>query len=333
MTGWSDGLGPWTPVLRDGRLYGRGGADDGYSAFASLAALQALRAQTRAARPLRGADRGLRGERQRRPARLHRRARRPHRHAEPGRLPRLRLRQLRAALDAPPRCAASSAATLTRRACCARACTPAPRAASCPRASASRAQLLGRMEDERTGAILPRALHVDDSRRARRAGRGGRRGARARACTRRFRSCAGGAPVSDDVDRAAAQPHLAPAARGHRRRRAAGAGAAPATCCAPQTALKLSLRLPPTARRGAGADACCSDAARRPTRPTAREVTLRRRARRDGLERAAAGAVARGSVDARLARLLRPRRCLHGRGRHHPVHGHARASISRAPSS
>lgn len=45
MTGWEAGLGPWMPVLRDDRLYGRGGADDGYAAFASLAAILALQDQ------------------------------------------------------------------------------------------------------------------------------------------------------------------------------------------------------------------------------------------------------------------------------------------------
>ena len=45
FTGWEDGLGPWKPVIRDGKLYGRGGADDGYAVFGSLAAIQALRQQ------------------------------------------------------------------------------------------------------------------------------------------------------------------------------------------------------------------------------------------------------------------------------------------------
>lgn len=45
MTGWEDGLGPWTPVLRGEKLYGRGGADDGYAAFASLTAIRALQEQ------------------------------------------------------------------------------------------------------------------------------------------------------------------------------------------------------------------------------------------------------------------------------------------------
>ncbi len=42
MSGWREGLGPWEPVREGDRLYGRGGADDGYATFASLTALQVL---------------------------------------------------------------------------------------------------------------------------------------------------------------------------------------------------------------------------------------------------------------------------------------------------
>jgi acetylornithine deacetylase/succinyl-diaminopimelate desuccinylase-like protein len=45
MTGWDPDLGPWQPVLRGDRLYGRGGADDGYAIFGSLAAIRALQEQ------------------------------------------------------------------------------------------------------------------------------------------------------------------------------------------------------------------------------------------------------------------------------------------------
>ncbi len=45
MTGWDDDFGPWTPVIKGDKLYGRGGADDGYAIFGSLAAVMALQAQ------------------------------------------------------------------------------------------------------------------------------------------------------------------------------------------------------------------------------------------------------------------------------------------------
>jgi acetylornithine deacetylase/succinyl-diaminopimelate desuccinylase-like protein len=45
FSGWRKDLGPWTPKYEDGKLYGRGGADDGYAVYASIAAIQALKAQ------------------------------------------------------------------------------------------------------------------------------------------------------------------------------------------------------------------------------------------------------------------------------------------------
>lgn len=42
MTGWAEHLGPWLPVQENDRLYGRGGADDGYAVFAVMTAMRAL---------------------------------------------------------------------------------------------------------------------------------------------------------------------------------------------------------------------------------------------------------------------------------------------------
>jgi acetylornithine deacetylase/succinyl-diaminopimelate desuccinylase-like protein len=45
FTGWAEGLGPWTPVKRGDRLYGRGGADDGYAMYGALSAILSLHDQ------------------------------------------------------------------------------------------------------------------------------------------------------------------------------------------------------------------------------------------------------------------------------------------------
>ena len=45
FNGWRNDLGPWTPKLENGRLYGRGGADDGYAVYAAVSAIEALDAQ------------------------------------------------------------------------------------------------------------------------------------------------------------------------------------------------------------------------------------------------------------------------------------------------
>ena len=42
FSGWRNDLGPWTPKYVDGLLYGRGGADDGYAVYAAITAIMAL---------------------------------------------------------------------------------------------------------------------------------------------------------------------------------------------------------------------------------------------------------------------------------------------------
>lgn len=45
FSGWRNDLGPWTPTIDGDLLYGRGGADDGYAVYASVTAIEALKAQ------------------------------------------------------------------------------------------------------------------------------------------------------------------------------------------------------------------------------------------------------------------------------------------------
>ena len=45
FNGWRNDLGPWTPKYENGLLYGRGGADDGYAVYAAITAIEALKEQ------------------------------------------------------------------------------------------------------------------------------------------------------------------------------------------------------------------------------------------------------------------------------------------------
>ena len=98
MTGWRDDLGPWKPVVEGDRLYGRGGADDGYAAFASVLAIEAAQANglshTRCVVLIEASEESGSPDL---PAYLAGPGR-PHRHAEPGAVPRLGLPRLRAAV-------------------------------------------------------------------------------------------------------------------------------------------------------------------------------------------------------------------------------------------
>ncbi len=47
FTGWAEGLSAWEPVRRGDKLYGRGGADDGYAIFCAFASLHWLMEQKR----------------------------------------------------------------------------------------------------------------------------------------------------------------------------------------------------------------------------------------------------------------------------------------------
>ena len=214
MTGWREGLVAVEPVREGDKLYGRGGADDGYAAFASLAALRLLHEQKRPARALRRPHRGGRGERQPRPARVHRRARA---RASASRALVVCLDsgcgELRRSSGRRRRCAASSGGTLR-----VDVLTEGVHSGAGERHGAVElprhppAPLAHRGRGRRAGARSTRSTSTIPAARAR-AGRRPRPRCSATRCSTRSPGSPARSPVTSDVAELHPQPHLAPGAR------------------------------------------------------------------------------------------------------------------------
>lgn len=258
MDGWHDGLGPWTPVIKGGRLYGRGAADDGYAAFAAITAINALKQQ-----------------------------RLPHarcivlieacEESGSGDLPyyiellqeRLRRTSLIICLDSG--CGnyeqlwiTSSLRGLLNGTLTVRTLTEGVHSGAAsgvvPSTFRIARQLLSRIEDEHSGAILPRELSVEiPPERARQAAESAAvAGETLRAA---FPFSGGTRPVGDDVEQLVLNRTWRPQLE------ITGASGLPAIDKAgnvlrPFTALKVSLRLPPTVNANAAAE-CLRDVLQR----------------------------------------------------------------------
>ena len=253
-----------------------------------------------------------------------------HRQAVAGGLPRLGLRQLRPAVAhdlaaRPGRRHAHGRGADRRRALGRRD------AASCRPASASLRELLSRLEDEATGEIRLPDLYVQIPpqriEQAKAAAAGARRARSApssRSPGRRGRWPTTSAELV--LNRTWRPPLAVTGVDGFPRR------ATPATCCGPIDAPSSRLRMPPTLDAPA--------AARALKQTLEADPPLRREGHASRAGKASSGWNApplapwlEKAVDAGLAGSLRPAGGLHGRGRHDPVHGHARREVPRGRSS
>jgi hypothetical protein len=156
FTGWRNDLGPWTPKYEDGKLYGRGGADDGYAVYASIAAVQALKSQKVAHPRIVGLIETCEESGSARPVALHRRAASATGRCGAGDLPGQRRRQLRPAVaDHQP--ARHGQRHAQGRGADRRACIPAMHPAWCPAVSASCARCWTGWKTARRAACCPPA--------------------------------------------------------------------------------------------------------------------------------------------------------------------------------
>jgi acetylornithine deacetylase/succinyl-diaminopimelate desuccinylase-like protein len=326
LDGWSDGLGAWTPVIRDGKLYGRGGADDGYAAFACVAAVQALQAQrlahARCVILIEACEESGSGDL---PAYIDALA------------DRIGTPSLVICLDSgcgnydqlwittSLRGLVNGMLTVT---VLREGVHSGGAGGIVPSSFRIARALLSRLEDERSGAIRLPALYVDIP---------GERLTQAAAAAAALGASvhtslpfvAGAAPVSNDITELLLNNTWRPQLE------VIGAAGLPApehagNVLRPQTTLKLSLRLPPTLDAGNGGRPLLRCAHRRSAVGRARDLLS---AAGDALEpaRAAPGTVAGGIRGARVARFLWPGPRLSRRGRHDPVHGHARGALPARP--
>ena len=330
MSGWRDDLGPWTPVVEDDRLYGREEADDGYAAFASLTAIEAVQrgngSHHRCIVLIEASEES--GSPISRPTWKHSAARSARRALS---CASTRGASTTSACGSPPRCGDWSEAPCRSRS--------SPKGVHSGEASGVvpstfriARQLLDRVEDVATGEVLVPELHVDipDDR---------LRQARATAAefaepiSAHFPFVDGSAPMIDDPVEQMLNRTWRPTLS------VVGAEGLPPAANAgnvlrPRTALKLSFgcrrhAIPnePRLRSGSGSS---------PIRPTgARDVRRARDGRR--LERADHGSVARAGARRRLERGVGQASSHVRRRRLDPVHGHARhpipgGSVRRSPA-
>ena len=330
FTGWAEGLGPWTPVRKGDKLYGRGGADDGYAMYGALSALLAL------------ADQRV-----------------PHARAvvlieaceESGSLDlpyyvdhlasRIGKPSLVVCLDSgcgdydrlwlTTSLRGTAIGTLTVKVLT-EGVHSGDASGIVPSSFRIARMLLSRIEDEASGAVIPRGFHVDIP---------PARIAQAKAAAKilgkdvyaKFPFAGSTRPMKDDeaelILNRTWRPQLA----------VIGAEGLPIPANAgatllPSTTLKLSLRLPPMLESDKAMALLSELLTDDP--PYGAEVTWEPlEAQQHRLERARAGALARGIGEARGRSRVRPADGVHGRGRHHPVHGAcwARSSPRRSSSS
>ena len=330
MVGWRDEFGPWIPVIEDGKLYGRGAADDGYAIYAALTVIAALDGQ-KVPRPrcvgvIETCEESGSPDL---PDYLEKLA------------PRFGDVQLVAGLDSGCGNYEQLWMTTSLRGLAGGTLTveileegvhSGKASGIVPSSFRIARQLLNRLDDPETGRLIDPAFHapIPDERLEQAKAAGAILGDQVWkefpwvGCTHGPDAHAHALPTTKDPVEAILNRSWRPALS------VTGAGGFPTIDSAgnvlrPKTSLKLSLRLPPTVD---GQQATRRDEAPARSEPAVQRAReLQRRLGRDRLERAGHRAMAQARCRRGLARGVRHGRSMDGRGRHDPVHEHARREV------